>query len=256
MLNRLAARELDALARALESDGEREPFLLEAYRQVDAPARALRLALRFGERGELPPETLAAYLYPRAYWSVVSTAAGAERIDPYLVLAVMRQESRFDPDAVSPAAAHGLMQLIVSTANRVAGPPVTARDLHDPARNIDLGTRELARLMYHHRGDVARAIAAYNAGEDAMSKWEARFPDAPDDEFVEDITFRETRSYVKTVIGNYRRYRRLYGTAGEVRALGTEWATLDSESLGPPLSAAIIAPGLLSAPTLPLPPRS
>ena len=131
----------------------------------------------------------------------------------------MRQESVFDPGAVSPAAAYGLMQLLVTTASRVAGRPVDASALVDPATNITLGTRYLRQLLDRFDGNLAKALAAYNGGEDAVAKWERRAPGAPTDEFVETISYRETRQYVKQVLGNYRRYRRLYGAPGEQRAL-------------------------------------
>ena len=216
-MNDAAARELAALIRELPDGGEGEPFLLEAYSAVGAHSRALRLAQRLGST--LDAATLAAYQFPRAYWSRVTAAADATRLDPYVVLALMRQESVFDPGAVSPAAAYGLMQLLVTTASRVAGRPVDASALVDPATNITLGTRYLRQLLDRFDGNLAKALAAYNGGEDAVAKWERRAPGAPTDEFVETISYRETRHYVKQVLGNYRRYRRLYGAPGEQRAL-------------------------------------
>jgi soluble lytic murein transglycosylase len=213
-----AARELAALTRELPDGGEREPFLLEAYTGVEAHGRALRLAQRL-EPGTLSASTTAAYLYPRAYWTRVTAVAEAARLDPYVVLALMRQESLFDPDAVSPAAAYGLMQLLVSTATRVAGRPIEQTTLFDPTTNIDLGTRYLRQLLDRSQGDLAKALAAYNSGEDAVAKWERRAPGAATDEFVETISYRETRYYVKQVLANYRRYRHLYGAPGEQRAL-------------------------------------
>jgi len=202
----------------LPDGGEREPFLLEAYTDVEAHGRALRLAGRLGP-GTLTPTTLAAYQYPRAYWSRVTAAADAARLDPYVVVALMRQESLFDPDAVSPAAAYGLMQLLPSTASRVAGTTIEPRQLFDPTTNIGLGTRYLRLLLDRYDGNLAKALAAYNGGEEAVAKWERRTPGAATDEFVETISYRETRHYVKQVLGNYRRYRRLYGAPGEQRAL-------------------------------------
>jgi soluble lytic murein transglycosylase len=215
-LGRAAARELGAIARRLEARGVTEPFLLEAYRAAEAHVEALRLAARLETRGDVPPATAAAYLYPRAYWELVAAEARAQGVDPYLVLALMRQESLFDPEAESPAAAHGLMQLLVPTASRVAPAPVGVPELRDPATNVRLGTRYLRQLLDRYGGNLPRALAAYNAGEDAVAKWEARYPGAEDDELVESIGFRETRGYVKAVLGNYRRYQRLYadGAAG------------------------------------------
>src|SRR5204863_3320885 len=128
--------------------------------------RALRLATQLAASEQVDRPTLAAYLYPRAYWQLVSDAAAAERLDPYLVLAVMRQESLFDADAASPAAAYGLMQLILPTATQVAGSPVTRVELTNPPVNIRLGTRYLHHLLDRYDRNVATALAAYNAGED------------------------------------------------------------------------------------------
>ena len=221
-LERLAARELDALARELPGNGESEPFLLEAYRRVEAPTRALRLATRMEKTGALPDAMLASYLYPRAYWRLVSDEAAEQRLDPYLVLALVRQESVFDPEAASPAAAFGLMQLLGRTASGIAGTELRPRDLLQPATNVHLGTRHLRDLLDRYDGNTAKALAAYNAGDEAVAKWQSRHPDAELDEFVENISYRETRRYVKAVLANYRRYRRLYGSPGEVRALDLE----------------------------------
>jgi soluble lytic murein transglycosylase len=224
--DRAAAREIDAVARALDAAGTTEPFLVAAYAEVGAHDRALRLAGTLQGRQAISAPVAAAYLYPRAYWTLVSEEADAARLDPYVVLALMRQESLFDADARSPADAYGLMQLLVRTAVRTAGTPVTAAELTDPALNVRLGTRHLRELLDRFDGNLVKALAAYNAGEDAVVKWEARSGVSEDDEFVEDISFRETRKYVKTVLGNYRRYRRLYGAPGEQRAVRVEERSL------------------------------
>jgi len=145
---------------------------------------------------------------------------------------------------VSPAAAYGLMQLLAPTASRVAGRPVDATTLFDPTTNITLGTRYLRQLLDRFDGNLAKALAAYNGGEDAVAKWERRAPGVPTDEFVETISYRETRHYVKTVLGNYRRYRRLYGAPGEERAVersanadydaGESWSAVSSFPASPP----------------------
>jgi soluble lytic murein transglycosylase len=237
-MNGDAARELAALTRELPDGGEREPFLLEAYSDVEAHGRALRHAQRL-EPDVVPRSTLDAYLYPRAYWTQVTAAADAARLDPYVVLALMRQESLFDPDAVSPAAAYGLMQLLVTTAGGLSERPIERAALFDPATNIGLGARYLRRLLDRYQGNLAKALAAYNGGEDAVAKWERRAPGASTDEFVETISYRETRHYVKQVLANYRHYRRLYGAPGEQRAIDQADVGLDD---GGRSSAAISFP--------------
>ncbi len=237
-MNDAAAREIAALTHELDDGGEREPFLLEAYSDVEAHGRALRLAHRL--QSELPTSTFDAYQYPRAYWSRVTAAADTARLDPYAVLSLMRQESLFDPTAVSPAAAYGLMQLLIPTASQVAGRPIEAGALFEPTTNITLGTRYLRQLLDRFDGNLAKALAAYNGGEDAVAKWERRAPGVATDEFVETISYRETRHYVKQVLGNYRRYRRLYGAPGEVRAL--ERSALERYDAGDKSSAASSLP--------------
>jgi soluble lytic murein transglycosylase len=148
----------------------------------------------------------------------VLPAARGRGLDPLFVSALIRQESLFDPEAVSPANAHGLMQLLPSTANRVAAsigtpPPRNAEALHQPSLNVELGTALLASLMEQYGGSRVKVLAAYNAGEDAVAKWERRYAGHDMDEFVELISYRETRDYVKSVLSNYRRYKQLYAAS-------------------------------------------
>jgi soluble lytic murein transglycosylase len=203
---RFARAELDALA----ATGTARDLLLDAYVAVGAPGAALRLAR---EVHNDPNGPLARYLYPLGYWHAVSTAARTHAVDPLLVTALIRQESLFDPAAVSPANAHGLMQLLPRTARELLGSAtetVPPSLLHDPDTNVRLGVTLLARLVARYGGSLPKALAAYNAGEEAVAKWERRHSRRAPDEFVELISYRETREYVKTVLGNYRLYRRLY----------------------------------------------
>ncbi len=210
-----ARRELDRLREAAPSGPAFRLFFLHEYHRLDSHHRALRLAqvLPAGERR--------AYDFPRAYWPSLQTHAGAQRLDPYLVLALIRQESLFDPRAVSAARAYGLMQLLPSTAAKLVQPGAELR-LTDPDRNIELGTRYLRQLLNRYNDNLILGLAGYNAGPQAVEKWRTRFPHAEADEFVENISYRETRKYVKKVLGNYRTYRRLYEPAGVVIWLGRQ----------------------------------
>jgi soluble lytic murein transglycosylase len=211
-LHRLAQRELDTLAPSAPTAA-----LLQAYAAVDAPGPALRLA-----RGSAGTERR--YLYPLGYWEVVRPFAEARGLDPLLVAALIRQESLFVPDAVSPADAHGLMQLLPSTARDLAAasgtPPPDREALHQVAVNVDLGTSLLRRLLDRYGGSRVKALAAYNAGEDAVGRWEKRYGGRPDDEFVELISYRETREYVKAVIQHYEIYRQLYAPSASATSFG------------------------------------
>jgi soluble lytic murein transglycosylase len=133
------------------------------------------------------------------------------------VTSLIRQESLFMPDAVSPATRTGLMQLLPRTA-RASRPdaglaPADARALHAVPTNVRLGTTLLPPLLDKYDGSSAKALAAYNAGEDAVTKWEKRYGPTPDDEFTELISFRETRDYVKLVLRTCRSTRQLYARA-------------------------------------------
>lgn len=145
----------------------------------------------------------------------MSRAADKEGIDPLIAIALMRQESLFDPAARSPADARGLMQLLPSTAERVArgrGEPSPADHLYDPDVNVALGVAHLADLMRLYGGDPLKATAAYNGGEEAVTRWQQRYGALPPDEFVESITYRETRDYVKKVVANYCAYQQQYSS--------------------------------------------
>jgi soluble lytic murein transglycosylase len=201
---RPAARaELRAYERGNSEQPDATAALLTAYRAVDGYRDAIRLGSARGYSD-------AAIFFPLAFWPQVARQAHANGTDPLLVLALMRQESLFDPAARSPANAQGLMQLLPSTAERTArsiGQPSPDGSLYDPEINITLGVAHLQELLRTYQGDEIRALAAYNGGENALAKWQTRFGHLPPDEFVESITYRETRDYVKKVLGNYRRYQ-------------------------------------------------
>ena len=126
----------------------------------------------------------------------------------------MRRESLFKPDTRSAAGAVGLLQLLPATARRAAvvlrRPPLRDEQLVDPGTAIDLGTWYLSEVVGRF-GDPAIALAAYNAGPRAAAPWAIRGAGRPLDEWVEDIPYRETRRYVKVVVGAWSAYRILAG---------------------------------------------
>ena len=205
-LPRDAVREYASVEKLVGPD----PYLLDAYRDAGAWDAMIRTAIRLQQAGRANLEEA---LYPRPFASEFSRSAAAAGVDPLLLLAMARQESLFAPRAVSSAGAYGVLQLLPATASRVAGSPVDAAALGDPARNADLAARYLASLLARFDGRLVLAIAAYNAGPEAAERWRARRPDGPGDEAVESITYRETREYVKAVLRNYRAYHLLYGDA-------------------------------------------
>lgn len=126
-------------------------------------------------------------------------------LDPAVVDAVVRAESRYDPEAVSRARAYGLMQLQVPTATEVARRPVSADDLFDPVLNLDLGCRYLKRLLTAYGGDLRLALMAYNAGPGRVERWMQREADPA--RILATLAFPETRAYVEKVLRYAEDYR-------------------------------------------------
>lgn len=154
------------------------------------------------------------YSYPRAYWDTIRLAAESHEIDKYLVAALIREESRYDPEIISWAGAIGLMQLMPATAKRMNDGLMIhmndEADLFDAETNIYLGTRYLSGLLKEFE-DIPFAIAAYNAGENAISRWLDEYHKGDVIEFIENIPYKETRRYVKKVLKSYWRYRSMQG---------------------------------------------
>lgn len=209
-----AAAELAAVEAAAPNNAEVRRFLLRAYHRADRHDHALRLLHALGSAAGLSPSERRRALYPLAYWDQVRHEAQQRHVDPLLVLALMRQESAFQPAVRSPANAYGLMQILPTTATRIAADPAVAgadpNRLTDPRHNIRLGVFYLGGLLDLFGGNPYKALAAYNGGEAAVAKWDERWPGAEPDEWVDAISFRETRDYVKKVVGNYLEYRHLY----------------------------------------------
>ena len=153
------------------------------------------------------------FAYPRPYWIDVKNFSKNAGIDPYLSLAIMREESLYQADVVSPASARGLMQLMPYTGKRVAkiiGLKLKdEKDLFDPKINIQLGTSYLGQISKRFR-EVIQIAGSYNAGPGRMKEWLRRFPNRDLDEFVESIPYIETRNYVKRVFRTHQLYRAIY----------------------------------------------
>jgi soluble lytic murein transglycosylase len=177
------------------------------------------VALRKGypalSRTGLPPGEWR-ILYPLRYWETISGHATAYKLDPFLVAAVIRQESIFNARAVSSAKALGVMQIIPSTgqwlSRRLALKGFTWRDLFDPEVNIHMGTYYLSMLQEEHKGNIINSLSAYNAGNGRISKWRKSIRGVDDEEFVESIPFRETAWYVKNITLFKEAYEKLYGS--------------------------------------------
>lgn len=209
-LDSLAVLELDEIHRLARQQPGLRPLVVREYAANQAFARSVAAA---NQLSGAPGERLL-YRYPLAYWEVIQTKAHERNIDPYLVLALIRQESLFDPRARSSAAALGLMQLLPSTATRVAKqlglPSPSPEGLFDPELNLTLGSQYLTDLLRRYANNWFKAIAAYNAGEAAVDRWEKEIITEDIEEFVERIPYLETRQYVKLVMRNHRIYKSLY----------------------------------------------
>lgn len=205
----LAVAELDEINNR-NGDRPLRLLLMRWYSRNGAYSRSASIA------NELQPVSneLEQYRYPLAYWEKIQKLALERELDPYLVLGLIRQESLFEVRAVSPASAVGLMQLLPSTAARTAKQMgLSSPDpekLFDPDINLTLGTRHLKDLLERYSNNPVKALAAYNAGENAVNRWEKQFSTDDDEEFIESIPYAETRLYVKLVLRNRLNYRKIY----------------------------------------------
>lgn len=151
--------------------------------------------------------------YPFPYFQQIEKWSNTRKINPLLVTALMRQESRFQPKIKSVVGATGLMQVMPSTAAWIA-PQINVDmktiDLENPNDNIMLGTWYLDHTHQKYGNNSMLAIASYNAGPGNVAKWLRTIPKKDPDEFVEAIPFGETKNYVRQVFGNYWNYMRLY----------------------------------------------
>lgn len=160
------------------------------------------------------PHDLSVLSFPPSLVELVREKTPPGSVDPYLVAAVMREESSFNPNAVSITGALGLMQIMPSTGRFVAGRLGTdvkdPDEFLDPGLNIRLGSWYLGHLARRFNNDVVLTIAGYNAGPGAVSKWLRTLPPEPD-EFIESIPYPETRGYAKKVLKSYSEFLRVGG---------------------------------------------
>ncbi len=157
--------------------------------------------------------------YPVAYGTVLKPTAESAGVDPWLVLAVSRQESTFRSGIVSKSGATGVMQLMPATAKWLAKKnpmvePGDAENLKSPICSLRLGAAYLNQMLERSNGNMVFALASYNAGPGNCDKWRKSFSGDDMDAFIEAIPFAETKDYVKRVLGNYAAYHTIYpGTA-------------------------------------------
>ncbi|MGZ4812501.1 MAG: lytic transglycosylase domain-containing protein [Terriglobales bacterium] len=219
-LTEFAIRELRMAAEEEDGASWATAEIARLYRDNGQYYRALQVLKRavpsyFAMDLEALPRPYWEDLFPRPWWTDVKKYSSNNGLDPFLVASLIRQESEFNPEAISHANAWGLMQVLPSTGKKLAHSMkvhYSNEQLLTPNYNLQLGTRYFRELVDHFNGKVEYALAAYNAGTDRVDSWlsNGKYRDAQ--EFVESIPFTETREYVQSVLRNATVYKRLYGT--------------------------------------------
>ncbi len=227
------------VARMLSSMGFHEHAALEYRRLGPSPYSRYFAARAFTEAGQ---SHRAIHLINESFWDAVRAGGSdlprdfwktvyplvVKHTEPgganlYLVNAIIRAESAFDPRAFSPAGARGLMQLMPATGRRLARKHKirikSVSDLFDPEVNTRLGARHLGALIREFGGALVPAIASYNAGRGAVKRWWKAGRGKPMEIFIEEIPYQETKNYVKRVLGYYHEYKRIYGETNRSNAL-------------------------------------
>ncbi|HYO84506.1 MAG TPA: lytic transglycosylase domain-containing protein [Bryobacteraceae bacterium] len=172
---------------------------------------------------ESAPEGFWRVAFPLPWRRELEEASRSNRISPFLLAALIRQESEFNPRAVSPAKAYGLTQVLPSTGRQISRSAgvygFTASMLFEPEVSLKIGAYHLRTMLDAHSGHEEETLASYNAGKSRTDVWTSWYEYREPAEFVETIPFSETRTYVQAVLRNADVYRRLYGKAG-TQALG------------------------------------
>ena len=206
---------------ARKKNAKRLDFLYEygkLFYEMGETAAGYRLARQFQnniDRRRLmaPPIDVLHYLFPIPYMDQVKFHSG-DRIDPFFVYSVMRQESIFNFEIMSPAGACGLLQIMPATGKMLAEkenlPTFEPRQLFNAYMNIRLGIRYLVDLKTEYNDDYMYVLGNYNAGPKPTKRWQAAGEGKSWDIRAEDISYWETRDYVKRVMGNYWIYQEIY----------------------------------------------
>jgi soluble lytic murein transglycosylase len=217
-LREFADEELDDLTRRAVGEPRRLYALSAAYVADERYHMALRILRRsffaVARSGTGSPREFWEMFYPLGWRDALTAAAGRAVVDPFLVAAVVREESSFYPAARSRVGARGLMQLMPDTGRAVAQsrqiPFPDADVLDQPVTNLELGSTFFAGLLREF-GDPRPAAAAYNAGPTRVREWWAGRRSDDLEVWVDQIPYNETRAFVKRVMLSYEEYRRIYG---------------------------------------------
>ncbi len=212
-LNEEAAREADLLAKKYSEDKNALSELARLFYEAGDYYRALKLHQVCLSKGQ--GEASEAFAFPPGLVEDIKERVNGS-VDPNLVAAIIREESHFNPRAVSSAGALGIMQIMPSTGAFIArelNREFDKKRLLDPSFSIELGSWYLGHLSKRFDGDLVLAIAGYNAGPGAAARWKETLPSELD-EFIESIPYAETRSYAKKVLRSYARFLNASGNNG------------------------------------------
>ncbi len=220
-----ALEELGAVSSKNPNSPRINLAIAKIYRARNDNVQALNYLKRsYPDYSQMKPEEMRPdewdIFYPLQYWDIIKQESRARGLDPYQVAGLIRQETVFNPRAVSSARAYGLMQLLVltaiTTARRVGvDRSITMDSLFEPRLNIQLGTAYFKDQLEKY-GRIEYVAAAYNAGPNRVVQWRASLP-LQMDEWQEAVPFRETRLYIQGVVRNTLQYRRLYDDNGNFR---------------------------------------
>ncbi len=155
-------------------------------------------------------------VYPIHYSEYVEKYAKGNNVDPYMIYAIIKAESNFNPNVKSESDAIGLMQLLEETADEVSNATkdesVTTEELYNPETNIRLGTSYYSYLLKHYQGNNVLALTAYNAGMGNVDAWIEMGIIKSDGSDMENIPYKETNNYVRKILRDYQYYLKLYDT--------------------------------------------
>jgi soluble lytic murein transglycosylase len=183
----------------------------------ELPELALKTAKQLRDMVGLAslPRAVQKQVYPAAWGDLVADESAQLGLDPLLMMALIRQESSFDPRAHSGADARGLTQIVPATGRDIARhfgvDDFTASDLFKPAVSVEFGSWFMSQFLTTYQGRVFPALIAYNAGGGNVARWLQRYGDDPD-LLVEQIPYTETQTYLRIVYDNYWHYQALYGS--------------------------------------------
>lgn len=214
-LNEYISPEIQAADGSNEWGSLAEAQIYASYGETWRAMRFMKRALPYYVSAPLDELPLAYWriLFPEPYWSTIKQYAAANGLDPYMVASLIRQESEFNPSAISYANAWGLMQLLPRVGRDLAHQAgihhFETRDLLDPQVNIRLGCLYLKQMLDKFGDHPEYAFAAYNAGDSRVTDWQGSGHYSGMDEFVESIPFTQTREYVQAIVRNESLYREL-----------------------------------------------